>query len=40
VDPVTYVVVPSVLALAAVLASYVPAKRVAAVDPVKALKSE
>jgi predicted permease len=40
VDPVTYVVVPSVLALAGVLASYLPAKRAATLDPVEALKSE
>jgi predicted permease len=40
VDPVTYVAVPSVLALAAVLASYLPARRAATLDPVQALKSE
>jgi ABC-type antimicrobial peptide transport system permease subunit len=40
VDPVTYVAVPGVLALAALLASYLPARRAAAVDPVVALKSE
>jgi ABC-type antimicrobial peptide transport system permease subunit len=40
VDPVTYVAVPSVLALAGVLASYLPARRVATLDPVEALKSE
>ena len=39
-DPVTYVAVPLVLAAAAVLASYLPARRVAAVDPVEALKAE
>lgn len=39
-DPVTYAAVPIVLVAAAVLASYVPARRAAAVDPVEALKSE
>ena len=39
-DPVTYVAVPIVLVLAAGLASYVPARRAAAVDPVEALRAE
>lgn len=39
-DPVTYLVVPVVLVTATVLASYLPARRAAAVDPVEALKAE
>jgi predicted permease len=39
-DPVTYVTVPVVLALAAALASYLPARRAAGVDPVVALRVE
>jgi ABC-type antimicrobial peptide transport system permease subunit len=39
-DPVTYIAVPCVLVTAAILASYLPARRVAAVDPVEALKVE
>jgi ABC-type antimicrobial peptide transport system permease subunit len=39
-DPVTYAAVPLVLVIAAVLASYLPARRAAAVDPVEALKAE
>jgi ABC-type antimicrobial peptide transport system permease subunit len=37
-DPVTYALVPIVLATAAMLASYLPARRVARVDPVEALR--
>ena len=39
-DPVTYTVVPAVLAAAAVVSSYLPARRAASVDPVDALKEE
>jgi predicted permease len=39
-DPLTYVVVPIILTAAAVLASYVPARRAAAVNPVEALRVE
>jgi putative ABC transport system permease protein len=39
-DPATYLVVPAVLVAAALLASYLPARRVAAVNPVEALKME
>jgi ABC-type antimicrobial peptide transport system permease subunit len=39
-DPVTYVAVPLVLVIATVLASYLPARRAASVDPVEALRAE
>jgi ABC-type antimicrobial peptide transport system permease subunit len=39
-DPVTYVTVPLILVSATVLASYVPARRAASVDPVEALRVE
>ena len=39
-DPVTYVVMPAVLVAAAVLSSYLPARRAASVDPMHALKEE
>jgi ABC-type antimicrobial peptide transport system permease subunit len=39
-DPVTYGAVALALIVAAGLASYVPARRVAAVDPVEALRAE
>jgi hypothetical protein len=39
-DPVTYAAVPVVLLSAALLASYLPARRAAAVDPVETLKAE
>jgi len=39
-DPVTFTVVPIVLVAAAMLASYLPARRTAAVNPVEALRAE
>jgi ABC-type antimicrobial peptide transport system permease subunit len=39
-DPATYLAVPAVLVATALLASYLPARRVAAVNPVEALKVE
>jgi putative ABC transport system permease protein len=39
-DPITYASVPVVLLAAALLASYLPARRAAAVDPVETLRAE
>jgi predicted permease len=39
-DPVVYAAVPLVLVIAAALASYVPARRAARVDPAEALRAE
>jgi ABC-type antimicrobial peptide transport system permease subunit len=39
-DPFTYVVVPLILVTAAAVASYLPARRAAMVDPVVALRAE
>jgi predicted permease len=39
-DPITFIAMPVVLAAAAVLASYLPARRAAAVNPVETLRAE
>ncbi|MBV8438419.1 MAG: FtsX-like permease family protein, partial [Silvibacterium sp.] len=39
-DPVTYVTVPVLMILLALLAAWVPARRAASIDPMKALRTE
>jgi predicted permease len=39
-DPITYITVPLILAASSAFASYLPARRAAAVDPVDALRAE
>jgi ABC-type lipoprotein release transport system permease subunit len=39
-DPISFAAVPLTLAVAAALASFLPASRVAAINPVDALKDE
>jgi macrolide transport system ATP-binding/permease protein len=39
-DPATMAAVAGVLAIAAILASYIPARRAASVNPVDALRAE
>jgi predicted permease len=39
-DPITYIAVPIILVAAAALASYLPARRAAAIDPAEALRTE
>jgi ABC-type lipoprotein release transport system permease subunit len=37
-DPLTYVTVPLVMCAASILASYLPARRAAGIDPMEALR--
>jgi ABC-type antimicrobial peptide transport system permease subunit len=39
-DPITYMGVALVLVSAAIIASYLPARRAAAIDPIEALRAE
>jgi len=39
-DPLTFIAVPIILALAAIVASFIPANRAASVNPMQALRSE
>jgi ABC-type antimicrobial peptide transport system permease subunit len=39
-DPMTFAAVPIVLLIATLAASYLPARRVSAIDPVKCMRAE
>ena len=39
-NPITYTAVPAILMLAALAASYLPARRIAAVDPIETLRAD
>jgi putative ABC transport system permease protein len=39
-DPFTYAAIPALLGACAVLASYLPARRAAAIDPAEALRAD
>jgi putative ABC transport system permease protein len=39
-DPLTFVSIPMLLALVAIVASYVPARRASRIDPMLALRDE
>ena len=39
-DPITFAIMPVLLTVVAVLASYLPARRAAAVDPVETMRAE
>jgi len=39
-DPLAFIVAPMILAAASLLATYLPARRAASVDPITALRQE
>jgi ABC-type lipoprotein release transport system permease subunit len=39
-DPLTFVVVPAILAVVALIAAYLPARRAARLDPMAALRTD
>jgi ABC-type lipoprotein release transport system permease subunit len=40
IDPVTFTLVPVLMALVALVAAWIPARRAAAVDPMEALRAD